>query len=141
MYFAHDEPRTAPFNADDLREEHAQELSAYLTEVTRHLVQKHPEGSLEQRAARTMEEAVGIHLDALKECFGDEEPETLRARKAAWNRLMFIIRPFEGLPRFDTYRWRLVPHADADEAVEGARRLLASREAAAEKKRSVLEGR
>ncbi|MEU7260622.1 hypothetical protein AB0B21_33150 [Streptomyces rimosus] len=82
-----------------------------------------------------------MHLDGLNECFEDEEPETLRARKAAWNRLMFIVRPWEGLPQFDAYRWRLVLHTDADEAVEAARRLLASREKAAQEKRRVLEGR
>lgn len=84
MYFAHDEPRPAPFNADDLTAEHAKEFGAYLNEVTRGLSERHPEGSVEERAARTLKEAIGIHLHALNECFDDEEPETLQARKAAW---------------------------------------------------------
>lgn len=140
MYFAHDEPRPAPFNADDLTAEHAKQLGAYLDGIVRHLSDKHPEGSVEERAARTLKEAVGVHLDALNECFEDEEPETLRARKAAWNRLMFIVRPWVGMPQFDAYRWRLVLHTNADEAVEAARSLLASREKAAEEKRRALEG-
>ncbi|RSO49636.1 hypothetical protein DMH15_02915 [Streptomyces sp. WAC 06725] len=131
----------APFNADDLKPEHAEELGAFLNGIVRHLSGKHPEGSVEERAARTLKEVVGVHLDGLNEYFEDEEPETLRARKAAWNRLMFIVRPWEGLPQFDGYRWRLVLHTDADEAVETARRLLASREKAAQEKRRVLEGR
>lgn len=45
-YFAHDEPRPAPFNADELTAEHAKELGGYLNEVARHLSDKHPEGSV-----------------------------------------------------------------------------------------------
>lgn len=141
MYFAHDEPRPAPFNADDLTAEHAKDLGGYLNEAARHLSRQHPKGSVEERAARTLKEAVGIHLDALNECFEDEEPETLQARKAAWNRLMFIVRPWEGMPYFDAYRWRLVLHTNADGAVEAARTLLASREKAAEEKRHIRENR
>ncbi|MYR41279.1 hypothetical protein [Streptomyces sp. SID5910] len=141
MYFAHDEPRPAPFNADELTAQHAKELGHFLTEVTKHLRESHPEGSFEHRAARTLHESVGVHLDALNECFEDEEPVTLQARKAAWNRLMFIIRPWEGTPQFDAYRWRLVLHTDADAAVEAARGLLASREKAAQDKRRLLEDR
>ncbi|KOT80898.1 hypothetical protein ADK70_26950 [Streptomyces rimosus subsp. pseudoverticillatus] len=48
--------------------------------------------------------------------------------------------PYLRLPGF-AYRRRLVLHTDADEAVEAARRLLASREKAAQEKRRVLEGR
>ncbi|MEU7222267.1 hypothetical protein [Streptomyces chrestomyceticus] len=140
MYFAHDEPRPAPFNADELTHEHAKDLGVFLTEVTQQLRASHPEGSFEHRAARTLHEAVAVHLDALNECFEDAEPVTLQARKAAWNRLMFIIRSWEGTPRFDAYRWRLVLHTDAEAAVEAARHLLASREKAAQDKRRVLEG-
>ncbi|MGW7197351.1 hypothetical protein [Streptomyces chryseus] len=92
-YFAHDEPRPAPFNAADLKPEHAKAIGAFLGERVKDLRAKHPSGSPEERAARTLKEAVGTRLDALNECFEDEEPETLQARTTAWNRLVFIVWP------------------------------------------------
>ncbi|MFE3163385.1 hypothetical protein [Streptomyces sp. NPDC059224] len=135
-YFAHDEPRPAPFNADELKPEHAKAIGAFLDERVKELRAKHPAGSPEDRAARTLKEAVGVHLDALNECFEDEEPETLQARKTSWNRLVFMVWHWEGTEGYDAYQWRLVRHLDADAAVESARRLLATRQEAADKKRA-----
>ncbi|MCL3999026.1 hypothetical protein [Streptomyces lavenduligriseus] len=140
-YFMSDEPRPAPFNADDLKPEHAKALGEFLEQVSKTLSEKHPADSFEGRAARTLREAVGVHLDTLHECFDDEEPETLKARKQAWNRLVWLVWPWEGTPGYDARQWRVVLHTDADDAVEGARRLLASREAAAQKRRAELEAR
>ncbi|MET9607055.1 hypothetical protein ABZZ17_18545 [Streptomyces sp. NPDC006512] len=134
-----DEPRVAPFNADDLKQEHAKSLIEYLDQIWKTLAEKHAADSFEGRAARTLREAVGIHQDALNECFDDEEPETLEARKQAWNRLVWLVWPWEGTPGYDARQWRLVHHVDADDAVEGARQLLASREAIAQKRRAELE--
>ncbi|MFE4663301.1 hypothetical protein ACFRFJ_42290 [Streptomyces hydrogenans] len=138
-YFASDEPRPAPFNADELKMEHGKALSDFLERVAQTLSEKHPADSFEGRAARTLREAVGGHLDALHVTFDDEEPETVEARKQAWNRLVWLAWPWEGTPGYDARQWRLVLHTDADDAVEGARRLLASREAAAQKRRAELE--
>ncbi|WP_326617671.1 hypothetical protein OG863_09800 [Streptomyces decoyicus] len=140
-YFFTDEPRPAPFNADDLTKEGSDELSTFLAQRVLELRESHAAGSPEDRAARALEMSAGALVDELNLRFEDEEPETLRARMRAWNQLVFVVWPWEGTAGYDAHRWRLVKHVDADAAVEAARHLLQSREELAEKKRTERAGR
>lgn len=140
-YFFTDEPRPAPFNADDLTKEDADAVSKFLAQRILELGKNHPVGSREGRAIQSLGHSAGALVDELNLWFDDEEPETLQARMRAWNRVVFTVWPWEGTAGYDTDRWRLVKHANADEAVEGARHLLRHREKLAEKKRAKRVGR
>jgi hypothetical protein len=140
-YFFSDEPRPAPFNADDLTKDDADAVSRFLAERVIELGESHPAGSREGRATQSLRHSAGALIDELNLCFEDEEPETLRARMHAWNRVVFTVWPWEGTAGYDADRWRLVKHADADEAVEAARHLLRHREELAAKKRAERAGR
>ncbi|WP_372412070.1 hypothetical protein [Streptomyces luteireticuli] len=139
FYFFHDEPRVAPFNADELTEEHVAQLRRFLQARVEELRERHPAGSPEERAAQVLHESVATQIDELAYCFDDEEPATLKSRLAAWNKVIFAIWPWETAEGYDTDRWRQVRHTDIDDAVEGARSLLKAREEQAERKHAERE--
>ncbi|MFJ5803706.1 hypothetical protein [Streptomyces decoyicus] len=140
-YFFADEPRPAPFNADDLTKKDSGAVSKFMAQRILELGESHPAGSRERRAAQSLGHSVGVLIDELNLCFDDEEPETLRARMRTWNLVVFAVWPWEGTAGYDADRWQLVKHVDADAAVEAARHLLEGREELAEKKRAERAGR
>ncbi|MFB7467035.1 hypothetical protein ACFCZ1_26670 [Streptomyces sp. NPDC056224] len=132
-----DEPRPAPFNADELTKADSDAISAFLKARVQDLLDRHPAGSAEARAARALQESAGTLVDQLNLLFHDEDPETLKARMDAWNAVVFTVwLGWKGTEGYDVKRWRRVQHTDIEDAVEGARRLLKSREQLAEKKRA-----
>jgi hypothetical protein len=140
VYFATDEPRPAPFNADELTPDHVTALSEFLAARILELRGQDPANSAMDRAVRSLHVSAGALIDQLNGWFEDEESETLRGRMHAWNRAVFAVWPWEGTDGYDAFRWRLVKHVDAEEAVAHARLLLQRREEIAAEKRTEREG-
>lgn len=136
MYFTIDEPRAAPFNADDLKQSDAESIKLFLDARIREVREEHAVGDREMRVVDALENSVGPLIEQLSKWFENDEAETLRGRMLAWNRVVLAVWPWEGTEGYDARRWRVVKHTDSENAVEDARRFLQWREEQAARKRA-----
>jgi hypothetical protein len=113
-----EEPPQADFHADALTEADVDALKAFLDARMKELADRYPADSNEARTARALASAAGAQIDELRLPFryDDGEPERLKEKLRAWNYLMFTLWPWLGTEGYETERWRLIEHTNADAA-------------------------
>jgi hypothetical protein len=101
-------PAEAPFTAADLTEADVDALAAFLGARIRELGDD--PGAAGALAARALQSATGVQLDALRLPFryDDGEPERLKEKADAWNHVIFTVWAWHGTDGYDEDRWRLI---------------------------------